>query len=422
MTDIPGCSGRELTWPKHDLTEVPYAVYIDNGVFAAEGERIFRGSTWNYLGLEVEIINPGDFLTTYVGTTPVIVNRALDGSIHAFVNRCAHRGSMVAREGRGNCTAHTCIYYQWSYDLTGKLIGVPYRRGINGNGGFPSDFKPEHHGLETLRIAKYNGIIFGTFSETVEPLDEYMGQALRMRFDQLCGRPIRVTGYQRQYIRGNWKLYFENVKDAYHGSLLHSFNSNFGMFRSTQRGSSQTAYHGMHCVLTTYGKTAEEELSSTYANVATHKPKFQLEDPSVVSVFREHKDGMVTTILSMFPALILAQIGNHLGFRHIRPKSPREFELVWANFVYEDDDDTKLNARRKQGNLLGPAGYLTMEDSEALELAQKCAEGDRGRGHAFIELGGRGFEDQAHLVTEVPIRAFWRGYCQLMGFNVGAEN
>ena len=36
----------------------------------------------------------------------------------------------------------------------------------------------------------------------------------------------------------------------------------------------------------------------------------------------------------------------------------------------------------------------------------------------YLDTGGRGFGDQTHLVTEVPIRAFWKGYCDLMGFRV----
>jgi len=155
--------------------------------------------------------------------------------------------------------------------------------------------------------------------------------------------------------------------------------------------------------------------------IATHKPKFELEDSSVVNVFREHTDGMVTTILTMFPCFVLAQIANHLGFRLIRPISPDEFELVWTNFEYVDDEPWQSEVRRKQGNLLGPAGYLAMEDAEALELAQQSIHGDQGKGHAFIELGGRAFEDQDHLVTEVPIRGFWKGYCEIMGFATGDD-
>jgi anthranilate 1,2-dioxygenase large subunit len=94
------------------------------------------------------------------------------------------------------------------------------------------------------------------------------------------------------------------------------------------------------------------------------------------------------------------------------------FELVWINFVYQDDSEERLHRRRMQGNLLGPGGYLSMEDAEALEIAHAAIQSQHGRGHAFVQMGGREFADQDHLVTEVPIRTFWKGYCDLMGIEV----
>ena len=96
-------------WPARDYSRVPYSLYHDAEVYEQEQQRIFRGKTWNLLALDVEIPNPGDFRTTYVGETPVVVNRDENGEIHAFVNRCAHRGALVRRELSGNATNHTCI-------------------------------------------------------------------------------------------------------------------------------------------------------------------------------------------------------------------------------------------------------------------------------------------------------------------------
>ena len=76
-------------WPTLDYSRVPYRLYHDPEAYQREQERIFRGPTWNFLGLEAEIPNPGDFRTTYVGDTAVIVNRDANGTIHALVNRCA---------------------------------------------------------------------------------------------------------------------------------------------------------------------------------------------------------------------------------------------------------------------------------------------------------------------------------------------
>ena len=74
-------------WPAADFTQVPFSVHVDPALFELEQERIFRGRTWNFLGLEAELPKPGDYVSTYVGVTPVVLNRAKDGRLHAFVNR-----------------------------------------------------------------------------------------------------------------------------------------------------------------------------------------------------------------------------------------------------------------------------------------------------------------------------------------------
>ncbi|MEX1108976.1 MAG: Rieske (2Fe-2S) protein, partial [Dongiaceae bacterium] len=70
-----------VIWPKDDFSRVPYRVFADQSVFDREQERIFNGPVWCYLALEAEIPNPGDFKTSFVGNTSVVVNRAKDGSL-----------------------------------------------------------------------------------------------------------------------------------------------------------------------------------------------------------------------------------------------------------------------------------------------------------------------------------------------------
>src|SRR5437588_2698826 len=84
-----------FTMPHDDLSHVPFRVYTDPELYALEQERIFRGPTWNFLALECEIPKPGDYKTTHVGDAPVIVVRAQDGTVHAMVNRCAHKGALI---------------------------------------------------------------------------------------------------------------------------------------------------------------------------------------------------------------------------------------------------------------------------------------------------------------------------------------
>ena len=103
----------DLRWPNNDFSAVPYPVFYDQEVFNAEQERVFRGPLWCYAALQAEIPNPGDYKSTFVGDTPIVVDRAEDGTIHAFVNRCAHRGTLLVRDQFGNRRDHTCIYHHW---------------------------------------------------------------------------------------------------------------------------------------------------------------------------------------------------------------------------------------------------------------------------------------------------------------------
>ena len=77
---------------------------------------------------------------------------ARDGAINVLVNRCAHRSMQFCTANRGSAKEFVCPYHQWTYDLAGNLLGVPFRRGYRGQGGMPADFRPEEHGLQRLAV------------------------------------------------------------------------------------------------------------------------------------------------------------------------------------------------------------------------------------------------------------------------------
>lgn len=403
-------------WHSDDPTLVPFSIYRDEGVFRQEQEQIFKGKVWHYLALECEIKQPFDFVTTYVGLVPVVVNRDRNGEVRAFVNQCAHRGAAVVREVRGNAKVHTCIYHQWAYDQSGSLIGLPYRRGIKGVGGFPQDFKLEEHCMRRLRISIVQGIIFGTLSEDTKPIEEFLGEEILARLARIFHKPIKVIGYQRQHIRANWKLMVENVKDSYHGPLLHAFDSKFGIFRASQKGEVTIAGNGVHSMLSTY-ETQDESISSALEGVSTFRPDLKLNDEEMVKRVPEFEEGALTSIVSIFPSFLMLHTLNFIGFRHVRPKATGEFEMVWTYLGYTDDDQEMEDLRLKQLNLFGAGGYVSMEDAHALEIVQSTVEGEHGDGYGVVALDGDGTETVHHLVTETAIRSFWKGYREIMGFN-----
>jgi len=65
---------REKRWPAEGISRVPYWIYTDPEIYAEEERRIFGGPSWNYVALEAELPNPGDYKRSYAGGRSVVVN------------------------------------------------------------------------------------------------------------------------------------------------------------------------------------------------------------------------------------------------------------------------------------------------------------------------------------------------------------
>ena len=403
-------------WPALDYSRVPYRLYHDAELYRREQERIFRGPVWNFLGLDAEIPNPGDFRATYVGETPVIFNRDRSGTVKAFVNRCAHRGALVRREISGNAEQHICIYHQWCYGLDGGLTAIPFRRGIRGKGGLDASFDMGAHGLRRLQVGGINGVLFGTLAEEADPLEDYLGAPVLAQLRRLFDRPVRVLGYNRQRIRGNWKLYAENTRDNYHASLLHEFLVTFGIDRATQTGGvTMDARHRHNITWAEAGSDTDEFARQTYSSASVRNDFLSLKEPALVTFHPERADKLNIAITSVFPSAVFVQISNSLAVRQIRPRGVDEVEVCQTMLGYEDDTSEMTLHRLRQANLVGPAGLVSMEDGEAIEIAQHASKPDLDRS-TVIELGGAGvISDRDYRVTDVPLRGFWSYYAELLG-------
>ncbi len=405
-------------FPRADGSRVPYGVFTSQAIYDREQERIFRGPTWSFLGLEAEIKQPGDFKSTFIGDTPVVMTRTDDGGLAAWVNRCAHRGAMVCRQLRGNATSHTCVYHQWRYDLEGNLFGVPFLRGINGQAGMPADFDRKAHGLRKLRVDSYRGLVFASFSDAAPELADYIGPVMSGYIDRIFHKPVEYLGCTSQYSNSNWKLYLENVKDPYHASLLHMFHTTFNIFRVGMKAHCVTdGGHGLHSLIMAIKQdTGETAAAYKDQKIRSFDQGFVLEDDSILALVPEYDVLATNHIQPIFPQLVIQQIHNTLVARQLLPKGPDAFELVFHFFGYEDDDAEMRRLRIKQANLVGPAGYISMEDTEATELVQQGVTGD-ARKTSVIDMARDAPEQDDTLITEKLIRAFWAGYEKLMAFD-----
>ncbi|KUH68094.1 Rieske (2Fe-2S) protein [Mycolicibacterium novocastrense] len=405
---------RENGSPEH----TPYRWYSDPDVYALEQTQIYQGKTWNFLALTAEIPNPGDFKSTFVGDTPVVVTRTKNGDIAAWVNRCAHRGAMVCRELRGNATKHTCVYHQWSYDAEGNLRGVPFQRGIKGKAGMPKTFDTKENGLQKLRVDTYHGLVFGTMDDTTPTLVDYLGPQMTPWLDRIfAGRELVYLGCARQFSRSNWKLYLENTKDPYHASLLHLFHTTFNILRATMDSRQiHDDRHGLHSIFTSTRRTDGADASAyTADNLRTYNAAMTLQDPEILRMREEFDEPITNHIQAIFPSLVVQQIHNTLACRQLLPKGPDNFELIFHYFGYADDDDELREMRLLQANLVGPAGLISMEDTEVTELVQQGVRATPERhSTSLMGIDSPPEESAASSVSEIMVRTFWKGYRDLM--------
>ena len=402
-----------LSWPAGGVTRVPYRIYADPEIYALEQQKLFRGPAWHFLCLEIEVAEPGDFRTSFVGEIPVVVTRDQDAAIHAMVNRCAHKGALVCLAERGNCQTLACIYHSWTYDLAGRLKAVAFQNGVRGQGGMPADFDIGQHRMEALRVEVYCGLVFATFSQTVAPLQDYLGPAMRRNIERNFSRPLKLLGFHSQILHNNWKLYAENIRDSYHASLLHTFYTTFKVNRFDMDGGIVLSDDGFHHF--SYAKRDTLEAVDDYDAVHAGRYESALAAPELLESRTEVDDGVTHSIQSIFPTLGLQCTLNSLAVRFFVPRGVDKTELFWRFVGYADDDDEMTRLRVMQSNLTGAAGYVSLEDGCINELVQR---GTRGSGSeaAFMEMGGREVAaSEASRATETALRGFWQAYRGVMG-------
>ena len=403
----------DRTWPE-GLTRVPFWSYQDPEILRREQQRLFEGPVWNYVCLEAEIPDPGDWRATFVGEMPVVVARDTDGSLAAFENRCAHRGALICLDdgGRGAGDFH-CVYHAWRYDLRGNLKSVAFRHGVNGRGGMPDSFRLNDHGPRQLRVTSLFGLVFATLSADTPDIEAFVGPEVLARLRTVAGnRRFEIIGRFTEVLPNNWKLYAENVRDTYHASLLHLFFATFKINRLSQGGGVEISPNSGSHVSTTLAPV--QDIDTAYDGMRSVDDDFRLADPCLLDAVDEHGDRVRQQITSVFPNFVLQRTQNVIAIRHFLPRGVGKTDLHWIYLGYADDTPAMRTRRLRHLNLTGPAGYVSLEDG--------CIGGFVERGAAaaadqtsIVEMGGSGTEAQETRATETAIRGFWRLWRTLVG-------
>lgn len=192
---------------------LPYAWYVDPDVERREQERIFR-RTWQYVGHAGQAPEQGTWFTGRCGDVPVLVTRARDGVLRAFLNVCRHRGSLLA-EGAGRRATVQCPYHAWTYELDGTLRSAPR---VPQEGGVDT----EALGLVPLALDRWGPFVFVNPDPGASPLADTLGDLPELvagagvEVDALVWHSRATSTYA-----ANWKVCCENYLECYHCRVAH---------------------------------------------------------------------------------------------------------------------------------------------------------------------------------------------------------
>jgi choline monooxygenase len=192
---------------------IPAGWYRDPELYALEKRAVF-GDTWQAAGRLDLLAQPGAFVTTEIAGEPVLLVRGDDGELRAFFNVCRHRAAPLLTAASGQVSRLRCRYHGWTYDLAGRLRGVPEFDGVH-------DFRREDHGLAGLAVAAWGRFAWVHEGNPPLALPEFL-DPLPARVGTADFAALRWAARREYDVACNWKVYVDNYLDGgYHVNTVH---------------------------------------------------------------------------------------------------------------------------------------------------------------------------------------------------------
>ena len=289
--------------------------YYDPVRFQREVDLLFRKHPI-VVGFSGQVRKPGDFITHNDTGQPILVVRGTDGVLRAFLNVCRHRSATVEQKPCGvNKRAFVCAYHGWSYDLTGRLVGIT-------DAAHFGELDRSKHGLRRLKVAEKYGLVWAvpTALDDIEDaaldIDPYLGalQADLAGWDMQgwelhSSEPIRP--------RMNWKLVIDTFLELYHFRYLHP-DSVYPIFLDN---------------IATY-----ERLDRHLRMAAAKRTLTELENqPKESWDIRDH----AIVLYQLFPNTVLTYTQDHCGVFTSFPISPDESVMHFSVLVSPEEKAKK---------------------------------------------------------------------------------
>jgi 3-phenylpropionate/trans-cinnamate dioxygenase alpha subunit len=407
-------------------------VFTDPEVYRTEQERVFA-RCWLYVAHESQIPQPGDFVTNYMGEEPVIVCRGADGRVRVFVNSCRHRGMRVCRVDEGNTRVFQCPYHGWTYDVQGRLIGVPqYQEAYYG------ELKREDWGLlEVPRVESYRGLIFASFLAQGESLEASLGE-MKWYLDIVLNRTAAgwtvLPGVHKWSLKGNWKLAAEQFGgDNYHVTAAHESMGRLGLVPPGKTSGNAPWVRDFQ-VRTDKGhgwiNLAIPDPPEIAQTVEAYQAAVQAQARQRLLAAQSELVGCVY-VGTIFPNFSLISFVGFLSFRLWQPRGPDRME-IWSWGLVEPDAPPAVAelARKMQILTFSPSGIFEQDDGE---MWGECVEAMGGfyrrRFPLNYQMGaghGRQDPEKPGLIhppsTEIGVFGFYERWHALMTESRGGKD
>ncbi len=194
---------------------LPTWTYYDEEFLELEKRTVFKNN-WLLVGHINDMPNPRDYLTLDAIDERVIVIRGNDKQIRAFHNVCRHRGAKLFDALSGQCGhALVCPFHGWTYQLDGKLIGVPAENTF-------TSLDKSANGLVPLELEIWMGFIFVRFVSDGQALAEQMKplEAVFAAYRIENMLPLENSGFD-EILPYNWKVIHDIDNEGYHVPVGH---------------------------------------------------------------------------------------------------------------------------------------------------------------------------------------------------------
>jgi phenylpropionate dioxygenase-like ring-hydroxylating dioxygenase large terminal subunit len=275
------------------------------------------------MGLSGQLRGPGDFLTDDFSGVPIVVVRDGDGVVRAFLNVCQHRGARVA-QGCGNTgRVFTCPYHAWSFDLTGKLVGIPHGSNFEG-------MDKDHRGLVELPAVERDGLIWVVPTPNANAkldIDAHLaGLGPELANYGLAGYHHHETRIMHRKL--NWKIVIDTFLEPYHFAFLHADTVGPIFFPNL-------------CLFEAFGPHLRETLPRRTIETLRAKPEAEWDlIPHTALVY------------VLFPNTVLVMQGDHVETWRVFPNADKVGECVmYLDFFVPEPAETESARRHWDRNM-----------------------------------------------------------------------